>query len=391
MSKVLDQSGDLNFRELHQYVRMYNFPEFAKTAELSEIVGPDEEKARFYADVRSPHQFPCHTKAATYVSYLYFLEKQSQVSPKVKEHIQGRLDKFAEYWGIEGDVSGLSDAAVELHKEAEHPDSSYAIVWATNDGRKERRYPIRNELEVKAAAEWFNDHQSAIREEFGFYDRQTIANKILEKASEFNANIVDRIELLEKAAGHGLCDPKKVASMLRDRVKAASRVPTDVENVMDKLAESVEASPVMLMDPDSAGQLADTVDQFDRNYHLLNKYSAAIPAPEDVIFEATTTKVAEVVKTSCTLNTGTIYDVEDFTKISTTDIGDLFGDDFASEVTTGLRVDPVKLASVIPTLPRPDAELFDRLMTDLSIQPMAKQASAERVGFSHTQLQQLAT
>ena len=165
MSKVLDQSGDLNFRELHQYVRMYDFPEFAKTAELSEIVGPDEEKARFYADVRIPHQFPCHTKAATYVSYLYFLEKQSQVSPKVKGHIQERLDKFAGYWGIEGDVSGLAEAAVELHKEAEHPDASYAIVWATNDGRKERRYPIRNELEVKAAAEWFNDHQTAIRED----------------------------------------------------------------------------------------------------------------------------------------------------------------------------------------------------------------------------------
>ena len=390
MAKLIDQTGDTEFRDLHRYVRLYEFPEFAKKAEFANIVEPEEKKVSYYADVRMPHQFPCHTKAATFVSTVYFLEKQSEVNPKVRPMIESRLAKFAEYWGIKNAIEVVKSRHTAINKQAELPDSSYAIVWATEDGRKDRRYPMRNTLEVKAAAAWFTDHNDAIRKEFGFIDRQTIANKILDKSAEYGASTGKYHETLEKAAGRGFHDPKKAGKAIRDRVKAASKVTPELAVGMSKLAESVETQPERYLDPESASKLASTIDQFDRTHNLIGRYTEMIPSPEDVLFNATRSKVAEFCTESCTTHTGAIYDQEDFSKLSATDVRDLFGDDIVSAVTTGLTVDPEKMAEVASTFPRPDAVLLDQLMQDKGINPIAKEASASKIGFSHRQLQAMA-
>jgi len=387
---ILDQSGDTAFRELHRYARLYQFPEFAKKAELRDIVGPDQPKANHFADVRMPHQFPCHTKAATFVSTVYFLEKQASIHPKVRPMIEARLAKFAEYWGIKNAVTELRSKHAALNKESDLPDSSYAIVWAGEDGRKDRRYPLRNGLEVKAAATWFYDRNDSLRKEYGFIDRQTIATKILDKAAEFGVDIAKYRETLEKAAGMGFYDPTELAKAIRDRVKAASHVSPELALGMNKLAEKIESQPRSFIDPDSATKLAATLDQFDRNHRLVGRYTEMIPSPEDLVFKATRSKLAEVCKESCTTHTGSVYDVNDFAKLSATDVRDLFGDEIADAVTTGLKVDADKMAEVVATFPRPDAVLFDQLMQDKGFTPIAKEASATRVGFSHSQLKSMA-
>jgi hypothetical protein len=390
MSKpVLDQSGDTNFSELNRYARLYPFPDFAKQAGLADLVGPTEKKARLYADIRMPYQFPIHNKAATFVSTVYFLEKSAEVSPKVRDHIAARLSKAAEYWGIGNAVKVLESKHAGLNKEADHPDSSYAIVWATDDGRKERRYPMRNGLEVKAAAAWYRDYMPEIRKEYEFTDRQTIANKILQKAAEFGADIKDYRTELEQHAGRGLCSPTKAAEFIRDRVRAAYKCQPKMRDSMHKLADMVANRPKAFLDPGTMRDLANTVDQFDRTHGLLNKYSEAIPAPEAFLFEATYTKTAEFCKESCTLNTGSVYSKEDFTKLSTSDIRDLFGDDIADAVITGLSVDPEKMAEVAATFPRPDAQMFDELMSSKGIEPVAKQGAAQDLGFSFKELQEM--
>ena len=390
--KKLDQTGDTNFRELHRYVRLYDFPEFAKKAQLSDIIEPETESARNFADVRMPHQFPCHNKAATYVSYVYFLEKQSQINPKVRDNIKERLDKFAAYWGINNVVNTATTKHASFQADGVDslPDSSFAFVWAGDDGKRIRRYPMRNPLEVKAAASWFNQYLPEIRKQYGFLDRQTVANKILDKAAQMGVQLDRNEDILEKAAGRGWCDPKTAASLIRNRIKVGHRVDHPVAHALEKLADSVENTASMFMDPASTSNLAETIDQFDRTYHVLNKYSEAVPAPEDVFFQATYKEAEEFVKDACTTTTGTVYSTQDFSKLSTADIRDLFGDEMAKEVTTGLKVDPEKLATVVSTLPRPDAQLFDRLLTDNGISPIAKEASDTRIGFNHEHLKEIA-
>lgn len=386
MTTILDQSGDLSFKELTKLAQLYGFPVFAKAAELSEIMGPDDRKANLFADVRAPYQFPCHTKAATFVSYAFFLEKSAQLSPKVRPLIEERLNKFAKYWGISNAVQQFADRFAELNKEAEYPDSSYALVWLADNGTKARHYPLRNSLEVKAAAEWFGDYIKEVRNEYGFTDRQTIANKILLKAAEFGVRLhSDKVEMLEKHAGKGVCDPKAASKLIRDRVKAAARCTPVMRESMQKLAELVEVRPTVFLDPATMTHLADTIDQFDRTHGLLNKYSELIPAPEDVLFSATYTKSAELCDAACALVTGSVYDKEDFAKLSASSVQDLFGDDIADAVCAGLHIDPVKMAEVAATFPRSDAVIFEQLLEDNGIRPLAKEATTH-TGFTPEQL-----
>lgn len=390
--KILDQSGDESLQELVKVARLYQFEDFVKQAELAEVMGPKEVKASLYADVRSPLQFPCHTKAATYVSYAFFLEKQSEMHAKVRKAIQSRLDKFANHWGISNSVKALQQRNETLTKQSEYPDSSYAIVWVSGDGNKDRRYPLRNTSEVKAAADWYTGYLPQLREQYGFKDRATIANKILTKAAEFGCDLGEKQAALEQCAGRGLCNPKEAEIMIRNRVKAARTCSPQVAKVMSELADTVSVKAACFLDPNTMLTMADTVDQFDRSHFLLNKYSEVIPAPEEVLFSATYTKCSELKNNVCCLTTGGIYECRDFEKLSLTDIQDVFGDDVADSVCSGLKLDPVKLAEVATTFPRGEASMFENLLSHKGIARVGKQASAlagSHIGFTHEQLQEL--
>lgn len=389
---TLDQRGDASFRDLNRYVQLYPMPEFAKQASVDDLCNPPDDKAQYYADVRVPHQFPCHTKSATYLSYVYFLEKQSELSPKVRGYIKDRLDKMASFHGIKNAVLALTSKHAALHADPETslPDSSYAIVWASADGRKERHYPLRNATEVKAAASWFADYLPDLRKEFDWADRQTIAKKILQKAAEYGADVGKYLVGLEKAAGKGICDSKAAATMIRERTKAARRVEPQMKEAMEKFAEMVEAKPPAFLDPATMTHMAQVIDKFDRTHGLLNKYSAAIPAPEDVLFQATYSKTSEFIKDACTLVSGHVYDKNDFTKLSLQHVKDLFGDEFAECVASGFNVDPEKMAELATTLPRPDAELLEQLFDDANVRPIAKQAALQGIGIPPEVLRKMA-
>lgn len=388
MYTVLDQSGDANLSEMTRFGRLYQFPDFVKKAQLKDVVSPEDKQTRYFADIRPPYQFPIHNKAATFISTVYFLEKQSQINPKVREKIAERLSSAADFWGIANAVRATKEKHASLYRDDPSPDSDYAIVWVDELGNKERHYPMRNSLEVKAAAMWFESNVDKIREQYSTNDRATVASKVLTKASEFGVAIGPQRAMLERFAGKGFCSPVKVANAIRDRIRAVP-CDQDVRAEMTKLAEMVIGRPKIHLDPATMFKLAETIDQFDRAHGLLNKYSELIPAPEDFLFESSHTQAREFCKTACTLNTGAIFDQSDFQKLSDSDIRGVFGDDIADAVRTGLRVDPVKLAEVAETFPRPDAELFETLMASKGLQPVAKQSSTS-VGFSHTDLRAMA-
>jgi len=248
---------------------------------------------------------------------------------------------------------------------------------------------LRNALEVKAAASWYEANLPEIRKQFTFTDRQTIAAKILQKAAEHGAAVADHQEALDQSAGRGFCDPKQASCMIKDRIKIARRVKPEVADQMTKLAAAVEAMPRLFLEPGRMSQLAETVDQFDRCHGLTTKYSEHIPNPESVLFAATYTKTAAFSKEACETLTGSVYTQDDFSKLALSDVRGLFGDEIADAVCVGLKIDPEKMAEVAATFPRPEAQMLDDLMSDNGVDPLAKQASAYP-GFSFDQLQQIA-
>jgi hypothetical protein len=373
MSLKLDSTGDVNYQIIDRLAKTYDLPDYVKQASQEETLNPAELPSSAYAD-NGLRQFPCHTKAACYVSSLFFLEHAGQLSEQKRELVRQRLTKFAEDFGIAADVmkaDGVRRSLRQQEKESSWPDSAFAIVETRPDGSKDRRYPLRSGAEVQKAASWLLQH----RDRFTFAERHKLATAILDKAAEFNVAFETTVDYeLEKQAGRGTYDPAEAASMLRGRAYLQG-VPQPAKEQLQKLAMALDANPLLAEDPSTTLELAKTVDQFDRVHHLTAKYAEGLCRPEDVLFAGSLKYASEFVKNACHMLTGSIYQKEQFAKLSLASVRDAFGDELARDVSTGLLVDPTKMAEVASTLPLPDAQLLDQLMKAAGEDPAAVKAA----------------
>ena len=373
MITVLDQVDDQNHRELYTFARVYPMPAYVKQASTEQTCRPNKLPSSAYADAGNC-KFPCHTKAACYLSNVFFLNKRADIIPKIARWIENRLQMFNEHWGIESDVQTLQAKHAAMHSDGldQLPDSAFAIVWGDDSGCKVRRYPLRNSLEVKTAATWLQSYCDQMR----FIARNAIATKILDKAAEFGAAFGEELDdFLQKQAGRGVYDPAEAAEMIRNRVRATEPTPKIAER-LEKLASALESNPVLAEDPTTTVALCDTIDQYDRSCHLPGKYSAAMPRPEDVLFKGTLKVAAAFVKNACGTVTGAIYDRGQFEKLSISAVRSVLGTEITNAVTSGIRIDPEKMAEIAATLPRPDAQILDRLMAEIGEPPIRKEAMA---------------
>lgn len=370
-SFVMDQNSDATLQDLYTFSRLYDFPSYVKQASPDKVFIRTEKLASTtFADVRN-RQFNCSTKAATWMSYLFFLEKRGELFEKVSNWIEKRLDGFAHDWGISNDIKNLKEKHAELHDSA-IPDEDYMMVWASDAGTIERQYPLRNRLEVKVAAEWFEEY----RDHYPYSDRLTMATKIREKANQHGAFLGDDLEdLLEKQAGLGTYDPKVAAGHIRNRVLAAD-VPSTFKEPLEKLASEIVRNPKLAHDLETIKNLCKTIDTFDRMAKLSYAYSEKIPRPEDIFCSATFKVAKAAVDEHYTLTTGAVFHLSDFAKLALSDVRDAFGDDIANEVANGIYVDAEKMAEVSTTLPRPDAQLLVNIMHDKGASHQLKHANA---------------
>jgi hypothetical protein len=388
---VLDHVADANGAELHRLSKLYEFPDFVKQADLDETLRPGKLAASVYADPRTADKlYPCHTPASTWLSCLYFEEKQGSFHKKDRPLIRERLDHYAEYWGVKEAVDAMREAHSEMHKNADDllPDADFVFVRVLDTGHKERHWRLKNAAEVKAAAASLHEY----RDHLPFTDRNVIAAKVLEKAAAYGASLGDHEQFVERQAGRGVCNPDDVVQMLKGRAKLARDA--QHRTMITKLAEIVESKPASALTPDMLVKLAETVDMVDRANGLVRNnvgyYTDVLPRPEDVIFASTYKEVAAGVGAACALTTGSVYDKTEFSKVSADDLANLFGPDILNQVTTGLDVDAEKLAELAETFPRPDAELFEDLLKATGIPPMAHKAASDHVGLSPTMLESLA-
>ncbi len=367
---VLDPASDVNLEELARLSKLYDFPDYVKQADINFTTNPASIGVNAYADpVRK--KFACHTKAATWLSGLYFNEKKAEYHPKDRTRISARLEKFADYFGIRNAYDDIEKQAAALN-EQQLPDSAYAYVWVDDSGNKDRHVPLDSAMNVKAASEWLEKY----RDHLPFSDRTVIANKILEKAASFSASLSsESVAMLEKQAGHGVPDPTEVSEMIEQRAKLAPRQVQRDEIL--KLAAAVKSTPKVALQQDALVKLASTIDDIDNKMlNLRGNYTDVIKRPEDVIFKVTFTKAASEQTELCTLQTGRVYKNEQLSKLAREDVESVFGTDFANEVCTGLDIDPEKMAEVAHTLPTPDAELLEHLLNEVGQGPQfAKQAN----------------
>lgn len=386
MPTGMDFTADRGGVELARLTKLYTFPDYVKQADLATTQNPENIAVTVFADpVR--RQFPCHTKAATWINSVYFLEKKAEFHPKDQAQIQARFDHYIAFWGIKAAVDQAQARWAALHKtaDARRPDADYALVWAGDNGVKERRLPLTTRMEVKAAAEYLITY----RDRIPFADRHTIAGKILEKAAAFGVHLGDHREGVEKQAGQGVCDPAEVVTLLEGRAHLA-RDPA-LRDQIRKIAAEVRRVPQRALQPDQLVKLAATVDMVDRTLGLVGKYTAVLPRPEDVLFSATFSKVAQAVDDHVALTSGKVYEKSALAKLAQDDLRDLLGAEFVERVVGPLgTIDTAKMAAEAAALPRPEAQLFEDLLADQGIAPVLQKAASSRAGLSDAQFAALA-
>lgn len=369
-SLMLDPTADKAKTELTKIASRYDFPGFVRNADLDATMDPGQIAVTAYADP-TQKKYACHTAAATWLSAAYFHEKSAEYHPKQRERICERFERFADYFGIRPEYDKLVKRAEALRGADTLPDSSYAYVWQSKDGVKERYYPMTNTLGVKVAAEWLRDNQDRIP----FSDRNVIGNKIVEKAARYGAALGESLtDFVEKQAGRGIPDPDELYAMLERRAMLAKT--QQHREAIAKLASAVKAAPRLTLQQNELVKLAATIDMVDYAIGLKGKYTETLPRPEDVIFKVTYTKAAADHGRLCALTTGNVYEKDQFSKLAREDVINLFGNDFADEVCTGLDVDPEKIAGLAHTLPRPDAELLEQLLSESGQQPQLNKSAA---------------
>lgn len=392
MTKViLDHTQDISGTETYRLTSLHEPPDFVKEAQHDRLHGdPEVLPANVYGDAAT-RTWPVHSKAATWMSSLFFFDKKSQLDPKRAEAAERRIMESARFFNILPQVEELKTKIANSvkHSLSAVPDEDFALVWETEHG-KDRHYPLRNEREVKIAEEWF----TKFRDEFLWADRQKMAAKIHEKAAQYRVSLDDP-ELIEKTAGYGYCASAEIAEMLEQRGNMCARSHQDLSDEMLKFAEVVRSNTIDVRDQSTREKIAAVVDQYDRETKLNRLYDAGgLERPEEVLFKLTTKHAEDFLEQHVQMPSGNIYEKSSFANLSVDHVRNWLGDDFSEAVSAGgLFVDPEKIAAIAPTLPRGDADAFDAMARAAGVQPYAtgpgKQASAD-VGLTQDEIYRLA-
>jgi hypothetical protein len=386
---------DTNGAELYRLSKLYQAPDFVKTASQEDLAPSKVLSAEFYGDPRT-QDYPCHTKAATWVHYALFLEQRDRYRPVDANLIEERILDAGRFHDLGRSLTSLK-TAVDRHQQPASDDSladdAFAIVWKNEDGSTERYLPMRHPQETVKAADYLYRHRH--HESFTFDVKKEIATSILHKSAEQGVKFEPILgDFLLKQAGLGLCESAEVIDFLSAR---ASMVRSDKKAIalateLVKLAGAYKERPAQLRATEVRQKLAGVVDQFDRatGLHKLVA-SGEIRCIEDVLFGLTGGQLAKCASEYTSTRTGNVYKLEDVEQLKLSTIRDAMGEDVAACFTKdGLHINSDKAAGAIPALPLPEARLFDRLMTAMDVSPFAKEASSEEVRFEYEWLKEMA-
>lgn len=359
----------------HQYRDI--LPDFVKSASIASLVPVQPEEKQCVADPIN-NRFPCHNKAATFVSYLYYLSQRDKYAPAHQRIVDKQFAKYAALWNIRLEMRQAWEKASSQPPKRPLNDSEYAIVASVKKANGEktviRRVPISTAQETAKAAAWFVQNLGMLRNKMSFAKRADIAQRILDQAEKLGANLGESERVLRKCACEGISEPSYIGDQIRRRLKLMRNVSPEFRKQAEALAQKVGSTNILALDPATRRQMAELLDDWDHTHKLRESYGRGIDSPEETLFKIGRHDLDYFRKCSCSLATGSMYLSEDFEKLSVADVRSILGDEIADAVAKGMHVDGQKMAEIAATLPRPQAELLESLLEEQGIKPFHKTA-----------------
>lgn len=288
------------------------------------------------------------TREDTYVSAVTAFVKDAA------ESVVEEVDKYAHFWGISGEVERAREKWARYKTLPEPSDNDYALRVEHN-GEPIRKFAAYNAGSTVEAAKAL--HQNRYKMPYAW--RKEAAANLLSRASAFEAVLPEYLERsLEKMAGYGAVSEDALRDALSQRFPL---VHARFSDARAKLAEFVET---LVQNEDARYQTgmvvktAEAFEQFDRELGLTRYYETGeVGLPEDVIGDYSTLsslqKVAACVETDpVRLVNGFELDVDSLDKTA-----------LAAVDPDLTKLSNPQLVDVLPTIPREDADLLQRLVS----------------------------
>lgn len=304
--------------------------------------------------------FSAGSKAATWLTVAALAlgaGRAAALSPQKRASYRAALKDSIDYWELNSEVAAVDAYADKLRKEAGAlpiTDEGWAFVWNDSAGKPHRSGPMRNDIEVGQAAAWLEKNAA----DMTFDEARGSASRILKKANQLGVALVNP-DFITRQAGAGVVSASSLAAHLVHRshlVKdAAARLG------LLKLAKAVLGTPAVVAKPDFLRKTAAAVDEVDRDNGL--RQLKGLPTPAEIVTELPFHKLAELRRDICETQAGTVYTMENLSAADPAKLAGAFGDGFVEEVKlSNGGLDIQKLATIVATLPRREAELFDQVM-----------------------------
>ena len=362
MLKIADACDDTDQRILYRIRSLVEMPGFVKDAALTDSADVKELPNAVFADpVR--RKFPLHTKVATWLSQLYFLENRHKYATPRASRVQVKISNAGKYFGIAGDIKKAAQTW-ETHQQTAPtnlPDANYAIV-IEHEGQTIRRFPINNPVNIKSAAA----HLFGNRMHYPYNWRLIAARKILHKAAELEVQDIEPEihAYLTKAAGFGSTAPSIAAEKIGQRFLMIPETEKDLKVKTAKLAKAV-AGMNGVPTPADMIKLAQIVDRLDREHGLYKYYDQGVETPEEMFFTLTEKKATLFRDGYFWLATGTFVPFAALDRIELSKVAQTIGDDFVKAVMVddSLDIDLTKFGKIAATLPMNDARILERALT----------------------------
>jgi hypothetical protein len=359
---IVDPINDNNKQVLVNYLRKTDLPSFVKEADYDHTYRTDHLPDHVFADPEN-RLFPCHTKAATWLSSLYFMNNNPD---ELTVSTKNNLLKFARYWGIDKDIRHLSSRVKTANEKEEKEDDesdkeeNYAFVF-DDEGTKKKMLPIVTEAGVKKATDWFVRN----RDKLLYDDRYQIAVKIRNRSQQLGLTTP---EFIEKQAGYGLCDLDLMTEQILTRCTMIKDADTKA-SLYDfvKKAHTLNEIEFDVAFLTKTARILDTIDHLE---NLTDYYGKQLMRPEDFLFKTTFKAANDFVSELVEIGDNSLYNKTDLAKISLDDLQTLFGDEFVERISDFGKIDPDKFAEEIKALPAPEKQDLHKLLCQNGINPI---------------------
>lgn len=268
------------------------------------------------------------------------------------EEIQSKIAACAKVWGIEADVKGalakIAASTAQLGEE-QLPDADFALCQE-HKGSKIRKFAAVDAETTVDAAIAFHDN----RAKYPLAWRKQAAVNLLARAQSFDALLPEYVnEYLHKAAGFAVATQASVDQILIERANRSSYVGDEASAKLASILGDLAENEDLRHNVDRVNEVVELIDNYDRSMKLAQFYGHGVSLPEELlaITEPKLAKLAGQERNFVRLVNG-----------HTVDIRHLDGDTLDT-VSDGLaKLSHAKLADILPTLPKPEADLLVQLM-----------------------------